>query len=68
MHDPLLLPIPEVARLLNISTAFCYELVGKGTILAVKIGDRRLVSQTWLNDYIKGLEAKAEAELVAAGE
>lgn len=70
---PLLLSVQETARLLGIGTTLAYQLVTNGTILTVRLGDRRLVPQAWLNNYIKELEAKANAaiesaELVAAGE
>ena len=73
---PLLLSVQETARLLGIGTTLAYKLVTSGEILTVRLGDRRLVPQSWLNNYIKELEAKANAvldhedaeELVAAGE
>lgn len=66
--QPVLLPVPEVARLLGVSIPMVWVLVSDKRIKSVKIGTRRLVTQAALNAYIAGLESVADAELVAAGE
>lgn len=40
--DSLLLTVPEAARLLRISRNTCYDLVARGEIPAVKLGERLL--------------------------
>jgi excisionase family DNA binding protein len=41
--EPVLVSIPDAARLLGIGKTKCYELLAKGSLSAVTIGSRRLV-------------------------
>ena len=41
---PLLISVPEAARLLSIGKNLCYEMIAVGTLPSIKIGRRRLVS------------------------
>jgi excisionase family DNA binding protein len=48
--EPILLKVPECARLLSISRAKCYALVAEGIIPTVMIGSVRRVPAEFLNE------------------
>lgn len=56
----LLLTVEEAGKLLRLGRTTAYELVMRGTIPSVKIGRRRLVVRSGLEDFV--------AELAEAGE
>ncbi|HEY8691555.1 MAG TPA: helix-turn-helix domain-containing protein [Chloroflexota bacterium] len=49
--------MPEVAQLLCISERLVWELVLCGELGSVRIGRRRLVSTSALDEYVQRLEA-----------
>ena len=49
---PLLISVPEAARLLSIGKNLCYEMIAAGTLPSIKIGRRRLVSVAGLQVWI----------------
>lgn len=53
--DKLLLSIPELADRLGIGTSMAKKLIREGDILSVKIGDRRLIPESVLTEYIADL-------------
>ncbi len=49
---PLLISVPEAARLLSIGRNTCYELIAAERLPSVKLGRRRLVSRAALEAWI----------------
>lgn len=41
--DKLLLTVPEVCRILSIGRSLAYELIGRGVIPSVRLGERRVL-------------------------
>lgn len=58
---PLLISIPEAARLIGLGKSKFYALVKAGDITLVKLGGRSLVSVEALHDYVAERLARAEA-------
>jgi excisionase family DNA binding protein len=50
-----LLPIQEAARRLDLSRGYLYVLMDKGALPFVKIGRRRMIRETALEEYMAGL-------------
>jgi len=48
LHTPLLVAVPDAARLLGIGTTFAWELVRAGDLPSVKLGRRVLIPRTAL--------------------
>lgn len=48
--------VPEVAKRLDISRSRVFQLIRSGDLRAVKVGQRRLVSEQALFDFIDDLE------------
>lgn len=42
-NDPLLLSVPEAARLLGIGTTLCWEMIHSGQLASVRLGRRVLI-------------------------
>ena len=42
-NPPLLLSVPEAARLLGVGTTFCWEMVRSGRLEVIRLGRRVLV-------------------------
>lgn len=49
---PLLISVPEAARLLSIGRNTAYDLIAAGTLPSIKLGRRRLVSVVALEAWI----------------
>lgn len=49
---PLLISVPEAARLLSIGRNTAYDLIAAGTLPSIKLGRRRLVSVIALEAWI----------------
>jgi excisionase family DNA binding protein len=45
--------VAEAARLLGISETLAYELIGRGSIPAVRLGRRLGVPQAWLGELVR---------------
>ena len=59
---PLLLTIPECARLAAISKSYAYELVASGVWQSVRIGRAVRVPRRWLEEWIvQQTERQAES-------
>ncbi len=57
--NPLLVGIPEAARLIGLGRSKLYELVKTGEIRLVKLGGRSLISVDELRAYVDGKLALA---------
>jgi excisionase family DNA binding protein len=57
--QPLLLTVPEAARVLGIGRSTLYELIAAGTIDTVHIGRAHRVALTALNEYVENLRRSA---------
>jgi len=55
MEQPLLLSIPEAGKRLGVKDSSIKKLIREGQLLSVKIGDRRLVPLTAIDDYVRSL-------------
>jgi excisionase family DNA binding protein len=55
-ETPRLIPIVEAAKRLGISRSTCYQLVNDGRLKTVKIGARRLVPVSAIEQFINGAE------------
>ena len=53
--SPLLLSVEEAARMLRIGRTRAYEFVMSGRIVSVKLGRRRLVVRSSLEEFVSGL-------------
>lgn len=51
---PLVLSVPEVAKLLHIGKNMAYELVNSGALRCIRIGRHIRVPQSALLDYLDG--------------
>lgn len=51
--DPLLLTVPETARLLRISRNLAYELVARGELPAVRFGRVIRIPRSVLTDWVR---------------
>ncbi|MCP4964525.1 MAG: helix-turn-helix domain-containing protein [bacterium] len=56
MHCRLAWNVDEAAALIGISRRHPYELLGSGELRSIKIGSRRLVRQSDLEQFIDGVE------------
>lgn len=56
MESPLLLDVRTVARRLGIGRSTVYELLRQGRLPSVRIGNRRLVSERQLAEFVRELE------------
>ena len=54
-HDPILVSVPEAARMLSICRASLYKLLDAGEVRAVKHGRRTLIPVQALRDYAAAL-------------
>lgn len=50
--EPLAVPVPEAARLLGVSPALVYELIGRGEVKAIRLGRRLVVPVASLQELI----------------
>lgn len=46
--------IKEAAELLGISQSYTYEMVRKGVIPSLQIGNKRVIPKTKFNDWVNG--------------
>ena len=53
--EPLLYPVSEAARMLGIGRTNLYKLMDEGQITSVRIGHRRLVPRSAIDEFIAGL-------------
>ena len=51
---PLLLPVPEAARLLGIGTTLCWEMVHSGQVPSVRLGRRVLIPRAVVERLASG--------------
>lgn len=51
--DPLLLTVPQAARLLGIGTTLAYELTGTGKLPHIRLGRALRIPRRALEDWIK---------------
>ena len=58
VEPPSLIAVEEAARLLGIGRSTTYELVRMGVLRSVKIGRRRLIPRTAINDAIVTLASE----------
>lgn len=56
---PLLLDVRTVARRLGVGRSTVYALISSGELGSVKIGARRLVTESQLADFVARLESEA---------
>ena len=54
--------IKEAAELLGISQSYTYEMVRKGVIPSLQVGNKRVIPKTKFNDWVNGNQAN-EKEL-----
>ena len=54
--EKLVYSVPEIAELLGISRSYAYELVRNGTIPAIVLGKKRVVSKKKFENLINGNE------------
>lgn len=54
--EKLVYSVPEIAELLGISRSYAYELVRNGTIPAIVLGKKRVVSKKKFESWINGTE------------
>ncbi len=60
--EPLLLPVPDAARVIGISRSTLYELIASGEITIRKIGRKTLIPRDDLTSFASRLAvAKVEA-------
>jgi excisionase family DNA binding protein len=57
--QPLLLTVPEAARVLGIGRSTLYELIARGALDTVHIGRAHRVALTALNEYVEKLQRSA---------
>ncbi|MBF6285409.1 helix-turn-helix transcriptional regulator [Nocardia cyriacigeorgica] len=50
--------IPEACAALGIGRSYLYELMGAGRIRSVKVGRRRLVPESAIQEFIEQLDAE----------
>jgi excisionase family DNA binding protein len=61
--EPLLVTVPEAARMLSLGHRKIWELVQSGDLPSVKVGTRsRRVPMTALRDFVRGLEERATCD------
>ncbi len=66
MNDgPMLLTVPETARLLRISRNLAYELVARGELPAVRLGRVIRIPRSELDDWLERSVAKPERPVTA---
>ncbi len=66
MNDsPMLLTVPETARLLRISRNLAYELVARGELPAVRLGRVIRIPRRELDDWLEKSAAKPERPVTA---
>jgi excisionase family DNA binding protein len=53
--DPLLNTINEVCERLSLGRTTVYDLIGSGQLVSVRVGNRRLVPETALQQYVADL-------------
>jgi excisionase family DNA binding protein len=58
---PLLLSAEQVAALLGVHRSTVFELIGKGDLLSITIGRRRLISRQAVDQFIADREALGAA-------
>jgi excisionase family DNA binding protein len=59
---PLRVSVKQAADILSISSAYCYRLIGEGTIRAQRDGAKTFVSAVELARYVSSLEPAAPAK------
>jgi excisionase family DNA binding protein len=57
--QPLLLTIPEAARVLGIGRSTLYELIARGAIETVHIGRAHRIAAAALHAFVKNLQQSA---------
>jgi len=60
-----LLSVAEFAEAISVSERNAKKLIAAGTVLSVKIGDRRLVPATAMRAYVEQLVAEAQDKRIA---
>jgi excisionase family DNA binding protein len=66
MPPKILNSIPDVVARTSLSRSTVYEEMASGRLRSVKVGRRRLITESALVAYIEGLDAVAIGEGVAA--
>ena len=51
----------EAAKLIGVGRTKIYELISSGALRSVKVGARRLITMTALQEWISSLESNADA-------
>lgn len=64
METDTLKSVPEAGLVLGIRDSLVRKLIREGTLLSVKVGDRRLIPTSAIRAYIARLVAEAEQERV----
>ena len=57
-----LLPIEAVMAQLGVGRSFVFELIGTNQLRSVKIGRRRLIPQSAVDDFVANLIATSESD------
>ncbi|MFJ5553130.1 excisionase family DNA-binding protein [Streptomyces sp. NPDC093225] len=57
--EPVLVPVKEAGRLLNLSRSVVFELIRTGRLRAVKEGRARRVPRAAIDEYVALLEREA---------
>lgn len=57
--DPVLLTVKQTAAQLNLSIWTVYELIGNGSIKAVRSGRSVRIRPEWIEEYVNALEPYA---------
>ena len=66
MHPKVLNSIIDIVARTGLSRSTVYEEMASGRLRSVKVGRRRLITESALVAYIEGLDAVAAGEGVAA--
>lgn len=63
---PLLLSVPQVAKLISVGTSTCWRMVQDGELPSIKFGGSRRIPREWLERWVE--EQAAAAVVEAKGE
>jgi excisionase family DNA binding protein len=51
--ERILLTVSEAALALNLGRTFAYQLIARGELVSIKIGKRRLIPATVVQEYVQ---------------
>jgi len=61
-ESPVLIPVTEAARLLDLSKTSLYEELQSNRLRSLKVGSRRLIPRTAINQWIDDRLAESDAQ------